>query len=79
MSFWSDPQQVETIFTPPTGYDIDWVYPTGITLGSGDSVTIVWTGVFAHPITDGFPPTGGGGVVSGDLLGGNDTCTVTAE
>jgi hypothetical protein len=51
----------------------------GITLESGDSVTIVWTGVFAHPITDGFSPTGGGGVVSDDLLGGNDTCTVTAE
>jgi len=42
-------------------------------------VTIVWSGVLANPITDGFPPTGGGGHVSGDALFGKDTCTVTAE
>lgn len=77
MSFWGDPYPVETVFTPPTGQDIDWIYPTGITLDAGESVTIVWSGVLAHPITDGFQPTDGGGLVSGDLLGGNDTCTVT--
>jgi hypothetical protein len=78
MSFWSDPYPVETVFTPPTGQEIDWIYPTGITLESGDSVTIVWSGVLTHPITDGFQPTEGGGhVPAGDLLGGNDTCTVT--
>ena len=77
MSYWGDPYPVETVFTPPTGYDIDWIYPTGITLDAGDSVTIVFSGVLTHQITDGFTPTFGGGPVSGDLLGGNDTCTVT--
>jgi hypothetical protein len=78
MSLWSDPYPVETVFTPPTGQDIDWIYPTGITLESGDSVTIVWSGVLTHPIADGFQPNfGGGHVPAGDLLGGNDTCTVT--
>ena len=78
MSYWGDPYSVQTVFTPPTGQDIDWIYPTGITLQAGDSVTITWSGVLTHPITDGFQPNfGGGEVAAGDLLGGKDTCTVT--
>jgi hypothetical protein len=79
VSFWGAPYPTITIFTPPTGFEVDWFYPTGITLQSGDSVTIVWNGVLTHPITDGFQPTGGGGLVSGDPLGGQDSCTVAGE
>lgn len=79
MSYWSSPAPVQTVFAGGTGYIITWLYPTGITLQSGDSVTMTWNGVITHAITDGFPPSDGGGrVAPGDLLGGADTCTVAA-
>ncbi len=80
MSYWSALAPTTTVFNPADGYIITWLYPTGITLQSGDSVTLVWSGDITHAITDGFRPVDGGGPVKpGDLLGGNDTCTVTAS
>ncbi|HEY8030651.1 MAG TPA: hypothetical protein VIE38_14240 [Gaiellaceae bacterium] len=72
MSYFAAPVQIG-----PNGKDSAWVtwwtYPTWITLQSGDSLTSVWTGELAHPISDGL-----GNISSGDMLGGNDTCTITA-
>ncbi len=77
-SYWGAPYPTDTVFTPPTGFEVDWVYPTGVTLDAGQSMTITWSGVLPHPITDGFTSDFGGGLISGDVLGGRDTCTVTA-
>jgi hypothetical protein len=77
-SYWGAPYPTDTVFTPPTGFEVDWLYPTGVTLAAGESMTIVWSGVLPHPITDGFQRNDGGGLISGDVLGGHDTCTVTA-
>jgi hypothetical protein len=75
-SYWGEPQL--TVFpNGDSGYLVTWLYPTGITLGAGDTMTLVFQGVLDHPITDGFTTAEGGGVASGDVLGGQDTCTVT--
>jgi hypothetical protein len=70
-------EQTPPVQIGPNGKDSAWVtwwtYPTWITLQSGDSLTSVWTGELAHPISDGL-----GNISSGDMLGGNDTCTITA-
>jgi len=72
-SYWSAP--APAVINGNNVYLTNWLYPTGITLQSGDSVTLVWNGVLTRPITDGFTH----GVFKGDVLGGNDTCTVTAS
>ena len=76
MSYWGAPAPATV--DGADAYRIDWLYPTGTTLGAGDSVTLVWQGVLWHPVTDGFPQAAGGGLAGpGDLLAGHDTCTVT--
>jgi hypothetical protein len=72
-SYWGDP--FATITSSGTnGFQVNWLYATGITLQSGDSLTFVWNGVLSHPVTDGLTP----GSFSGDIFSGHDTCTVTA-
>jgi hypothetical protein len=73
MSYWSTP--APTVINGNSAYLTTWLYPTGITLQSGDSLTLVWNGVLRHPITDGF----GNRAPAGDFLGGDDTCIVTAS
>jgi hypothetical protein len=73
MSYWSDPTAGTVNGTD--GSLTTWLYPTGITLQSGDSLTNVWNGVLTRPVPDGFGPV----TPAGDWLGGNDTCTVTAS
>lgn len=72
-SYWSSP--TATNLNGINGDLTTWLYPTGITLQSGDSLTLVWDGVLSHPITDGITH----GSFKGDILGGADTCTVTAS
>lgn len=73
MSYWSAP--APAVINGNDAYLTTWRYPTGITLQSGDSLTLDWSGVLTHPVTDGFTH----GTFRGDVLGGNDTCTVTAS
>ena len=76
-SYWSQPVATTTQ-SGSKAYEVDWLYPTGITLESGQSLTLTFQGELARPITDGFQSQGGGRAPAGDLLGGHDTCTVTA-
>lgn len=78
-SYWGQPTAAD-LGGGLHGYIVNWLYPTGVTLGSGQSLTFVFDGELAHPITDGFTSAQGGGrVPAGDILGGQDTCTVTAS
>lgn len=73
MSYWSAP--APTVINGSSAWLTTWLYPTGITLQSGDSLTLVWTGVLTRGVTDGFSHQ----AFKGDIFGGNDTCTVTAS
>jgi hypothetical protein len=65
----------------PTG---DWssfiTYPTGITLGAGDSLSVVWTTTFAHVVPEVFNPAAGGpaGKPGFNAAPVTYACTVTA-
>jgi hypothetical protein len=65
-SYWTDPASTGS------GWLTNWLYPTGITLGAGDSLTLTWDATLSHPVADGF-----GGVASDDVFGAPVTCTVT--
>ena len=73
MSYWSTP--APSVINGQDAWVTTWLYPTGVTLQSGDSLTLFWQGVLSHPINDGFTK----GAIKGDIAGGNDTCTVTAS
>lgn len=66
----------------PTG---DWVsfvtYPTGITLATGDSLSVVWTTTFDHVVPEVFNPAAGGspGKPAFNLAPVSYACTVTAS
>jgi hypothetical protein len=49
-----------------------WVYPTDITLGVGESVTLTMDVTLAHPLSDGYTVA-----PAGSIFGGHNTCTVT--
>jgi hypothetical protein len=61
----------------------DWLtlvtYPTGITLGAGDSLRVVWTTTVAHVVPEVFNPAAGGppGQPSLSTDPSTFTCTVT--
>jgi hypothetical protein len=66
----------------PDGWTWRWSYPTGITLGAGDSMSFTFDWIVSHPIHDGIvlggdhdmrPALGG----PGSVFGGPLACTVT--
>jgi hypothetical protein len=61
--------------TDPTGWVTWWIYDTGITLASGQTMTVDFNEVLAHPLTDGFNPRAGVGS-AGPALGPR-LCTIT--
>ncbi len=61
--------------TGPTGWATWWVYDTGITLASGQTMTVDLNLVLAHPITDGLDPRAGV-APAGPLLAPR-LCTIT--
>jgi hypothetical protein len=65
-SFWSAP------FADGDGYGTEWHYDTGVVLGAGESITLSFTTVNAHPLGGGGP---GGKTPAGTSFDG--TCTVT--
>ena len=72
----------KTVVHRPTG---DWVsfvtYPTGITLATGDSLSVVWTTTFDHVVPEVFNPAAGGspGKPAFNLAPVSYACTVTAS
>lgn len=73
-SYWSTPE----VFTPEpgvTGWITWWTYPTGITLGAGQSLTFATDWVLSHPLASGFPQ--GQVIPAGSVFGGPISCTVT--
>jgi hypothetical protein len=63
----------------------DWAtfitYPTGITLGAGESLTVVWVTTLAHVVPEVFNPAAGGEPGQPLFNAGSVTytCTVTAS
>ena len=56
----------------PTTWVTNWLYPTGVTLGSDETLTISIDVNAAHPVPDGF-----GNTASADVFSG--TCTITGS
>jgi len=67
--YWQDPIPA----TNPTGWVTWWIYDTGITLGSGQTMTIDFNLVVSHRIPDGF----GNVAEPGQPLLAQNTCTIT--
>jgi hypothetical protein len=72
---WSAPAK-----TAAGDYSTRIAYPTGITLGAGDSLSIVWMTTLAHVVPEVFNPAAGGsaGMPSFNQGSITYTCTVTA-
>lgn len=66
--YWNAPLHI----TSPAGWHTVWSYDTGRTLASGESISVDFNLVLAHPIADGF----GSVSPAGPLLPGT-TCTIT--
>jgi hypothetical protein len=70
--------------TPERRPQGDWAtfitYPTGITLGAGESLTVVWVTTLAHVVPEVFNPAAGGepGQPLPNAGSVTYTCTVTA-
>jgi hypothetical protein len=55
-----------------------WTYPTGVTLGAGDSVTLSTDWVLSHTVLDGSTTDGElNHIPAGSVFGGPVSCTVT--
>jgi hypothetical protein len=71
--------------TPEQRPQGDWAsfitYPTGITLGAGESLTVVWVTTLAHVVPEVFNPAAGGssGQPPFNAPSVTYTCTVTAS
>jgi len=77
-SYWGAPEP----FTPPEGgtaWVTFWTYPTGITLGAGQSLTFTTDWTLSHQIASGdvIPPKGGTLHISAGSMFGTISCTVT--
>ena len=62
-------------YTDATGWVTWWVYDTGITLASGQTMTVDLNLVGSHPLTDGFDPRAG--VESAGPFLAPTLCTIT--
>jgi hypothetical protein len=75
-SYWTPPERF--ISNPPEiRWVTDWIYPTGITLGAGQSLTFTTDWSVSHPLaTAAHPP--GRPIPAGSVIGGPISCTITA-
>lgn len=76
-SYWGAPQAIPADSKSGVIFAMQWTYPTGITLGAGQSLTFTTDWVLVHPISAiGFGPPPAV-TPAGSVLGGPITCTVT--